>query len=282
MARCICTTKRKRFAGAAFLPLGSGVGCKVALALVGFERSGSAAERFLRRAIASRVRRRTAASPAHLRIAQRKGSRRVELPCLDRVELDRLAVSLAIAAAGVEAFSRGSGGFYDAGVYGMTPRTHAALRRSPAWRSPSFSPAHRLAAWETIAGVAGVGALCGRGDILCRPRSFAERPMRMIEFRFSPRPNRASEIGWMAVGRPSLRARPRRGQADSALDFGRLVPLVPRDGRNVVFRPRGDRRRSTSASFRSGSTTTGGPTSTRATTWAAGRRRHFSRPTERC
>ena len=64
----------------------------------------------------------------------------------------------------------------------------------------------------------------------------------MNEFRFSPRPNRAARDRLDAVGRASLRACPIRGQADSALDFGGLVPLVPRYGRDVVLRPGRDRR----------------------------------------
>ena len=61
------------------------------------------------------------------------------------------------------------------------------------------------------------------------------------EFRFSPRPNRAARDRVAPVGRARLRGGSPARAPRPALTLGRLVPLVPRDGRDELLRPAGHR-----------------------------------------
>ena len=63
-----------------------------------------------------------------------------------------------------------------------------------------------------------------------------------MSHRFSPRANRAAEIGWMEWGSRGVRAREVNEPADPARHLGRVVPLVSRHGRDVVFRSARHRR----------------------------------------
>ena len=100
---------------------------------------------------------------------------------------------------------------------------------------------------------------------------------------FSPRPNRAHEIAWREWGEDAFQEAREQTRASSFSANRRLVPLVPRHGRETPCTPiPASRLHQRAISPLSRPTTTSARTPTPATTWAAGRRLLFpSRPRER-
>ena len=187
-----------------------------------------------------------------------------------------LILALAVAAAAWRR-SRSPGGFYD--------------RRTTEW-------IHRLTGDMGALSLAFRGILCR--DVRARARDGRHRrtgavcvdrrvlrhvvPAReppMSEFRFSPRPNRAGEIAWMPWGAQAFE----RAQSEdkpillaiSAVwcHWCHVMDETSYSDSEVIDADQ------QAISFRFASITTAAPTSTRVTTWAAGRRPRFSRPTAR-
>ena len=188
------------------------------------------------------------------------------------------AVGIVLALGGALAAWRSSmsrGGYYDREVYGMTPATH--LR----YAVDQFSVCRVLYRGYLLAlrsaGIAAL-ALYALLAVLYLTSFLRGAANPMSESRFSPRPNRAGRDRLDGMERRCVRARRGAGPSDSSRRFRRSGATGVTSWTRRRTPTRASSTRSTGASCRFGSTTTSVPTSTPATTWAAGRPRRFSPP----
>ena len=130
------------------------------------------------------------------------------------------------------------GGFYDLRSLRHDARARTARYAIASAGLRGLSSRAALALHAAFGGRRRAGAVCAARHSLRSRRSYEEPPTMMSDFHFSPRPNRAHEIAWMPWGAEAFARARSRGQADPARDLRGVVPLVPRDGRNVVLRRR--------------------------------------------